>query len=136
LRKLLPRGASIRALGQAWCIELGAGEALVRLDLLTEASPLTALLADGNAWAARDLALAIGASARTVQRALAELAERGAAHALGRARAQRWITAEEPQGIATQMFLVSLLRPADAGSTPRSTEAPTEGDGAADHRTT
>ncbi len=86
--------------------------------------PLTALLADGNAWAARDLALAIGASPRTVQRALAELAERGAARAVGRARAQRWMTAGAPQGIATQMFLVSLLRPAELGGVPRCTAAP------------
>jgi hypothetical protein len=127
LRKLMPHGASIRALGNAWCIELGQGEVLVRLELLAEASPLTALLADGNAWAARDLALAIGASPRTVQRALAELAERGAARAIGRARSQRWITAEAPRGIATQMFLVSLLRPAESVGVPRSTTDPDRG---------
>lgn len=128
LRRLLPCGATIRALGGSWCLALSAGEVVARLELLAEASTLSALLADGKAWAARDLALALGASPRTVQRALAELAAAGGAHAVGRARSQRWLARGARVGIATQMFLVGLLRPVEPLSTPRDS-APSKGEG-------
>ena len=53
---------------------------------------LLALLADGAAWSASALALALGASQRTVQRALVELEAGGQVRTLGRARAQRWLS--------------------------------------------
>jgi hypothetical protein len=113
LRRALPAGASIDALGNAWRLAVDGDAPVVTVELLTGDSALTALLADGRPWAARDLALAIGASPRTVQRALAELARAGEVDAIGNARARRW-QAPSPAGIATQMFLVSLLAPADA----------------------
>jgi DNA-binding transcriptional MocR family regulator len=51
-----------------------------------------ALLGDGEAWSSSALALALGASQRTVQRALDELAARGKVQSIGRARARRWMT--------------------------------------------
>ena len=51
-----------------------------------------ALLADGEAWSSSALAIALGASARTVQRALEELSAAGKAQSFGRGRALRWIT--------------------------------------------
>jgi hypothetical protein len=51
-----------------------------------------ALLADGESWSSSALALALGASSRTVQRALESLAETGKVQALGRGRARRWVT--------------------------------------------
>jgi hypothetical protein len=56
-----------------------------------EQAALVALLADGAAWSTSALALALGASQRTVQRALAELEAQGRVRAIGRARAQRWL---------------------------------------------
>ena len=53
---------------------------------------LLALLADGAAWSTSALALALGASQRTVQRALVELEAAGRARSIGRARAQRWLS--------------------------------------------
>jgi len=54
---------------------------------------LLALLADGAAWSTSALALALGASQRSIQRALVELVDAGRARSIGRARAQRWIAA-------------------------------------------
>lgn len=53
---------------------------------------LTALLADGAAWSTSALALALGASQRTVQRALAELESAGRVRSIGHARARRWLS--------------------------------------------
>jgi tetratricopeptide (TPR) repeat protein len=65
-----------------------------------------ALLADGEAWSSSALALALGVSPRTVQRALEELAEDGKAEWFGQGRARRWIAANVPG------FPTSLLLPA------------------------
>ena len=56
-----------------------------------EQAALLALLADGVAWSTSALALALGASQRTVQRALAELEAIGQVRAIGQARARRWL---------------------------------------------
>ena len=56
-----------------------------------EQASLLALLADGAAWSTSALALALGNSQRTVQRALAELQEQGRVRSIGQARAQRWL---------------------------------------------
>jgi hypothetical protein len=55
-----------------------------------------ALLADGEAWSSSALALALGASQRTVQRALDELKANGKIHAVGNARARRWMAPPVP----------------------------------------
>ena len=67
-----------------------------------------ALLADGEAWSSSALALALGASQRTVQRALDTLAAEGKAQAYGRGRARRWVAAPLP-GIATTLLLPAPL---------------------------
>ena len=51
-----------------------------------------AFLADGEAWSSSALAIALGASPRTVQRALESLAATGKAQSFGRGRARRWMT--------------------------------------------
>lgn len=66
-----------------------------------------ALLADGEAWSSTALALALGASQRTVQRALEDLASDGRARAHGRGRARRW-TAPTPAGFPTTLLLPAL----------------------------
>ncbi|WP_316182450.1 helix-turn-helix domain-containing protein [Bradyrhizobium sp. SZCCHNRI1009] len=65
-----------------------------------------ACLADGEAWSSSGLALALGASQRTVQRALDELASSGKVQSFGRGRAQRWTCPVVPE------FATALLLPA------------------------
>jgi hypothetical protein len=57
-----------------------------------EQASLVALLSDGEAWSTSALALALGESQRTVQRALAGLEAEGQVHGIGRARARRWLS--------------------------------------------
>ena len=56
-----------------------------------EHAAVLALLADGESWSSSALALALGTSQRTVQRALESLAAAGKVQAFGRARARRWM---------------------------------------------
>ncbi|TIO30072.1 helix-turn-helix domain-containing protein [Mesorhizobium sp.] len=51
-----------------------------------------AFLADGESWSSSALAIALGASPRTVQRALEQLAAAGKVQFYGRGRARRWMT--------------------------------------------
>lgn len=67
-----------------------------------------ALLADGESWSSSSLALALGASPRTVQRALERLAEGGKVQAYGRGRAHRWVAASVP-GFPTALLLPGAL---------------------------
>jgi len=69
---------------------------------------MLALLADGEAWASSALAIALGTSPRTVQRALEHLAEQGKAQSFGRGRALRWITPPVP-GFPTALLLPGPL---------------------------
>jgi len=67
-----------------------------------------AFLADGEAWSSSALALALGTSQRTVQRALDALAAAGKVESYGRGRARRWITAPVP-GFTTTLLLPTPL---------------------------
>jgi len=58
----------------------------------TEHAAVLALLADGESWSSSGLALALGTSQRTMQRALDSLASEGKVQSFGRARARRWMT--------------------------------------------
>ena len=51
-----------------------------------------AFLADGESWSSSALAIALGASARTVQRALEQLATAGKVQSFGRGPARRWVS--------------------------------------------
>jgi hypothetical protein len=73
-----------------------------------EQASLLALLADGAAWSTSALALALGASQRTVQRTLADLEATGQARAVGRARARRWL-APPLAGFTTILLLPAAL---------------------------
>ena len=67
-----------------------------------------AFLADGEAWSSSALSLVLGASARTVQRALEALAAAGKVQPYGRGRARRWITRPVP-GFTTTLLLPGPL---------------------------
>ena len=69
---------------------------------------LVALLSDGAAWSTSALALALGASQRTVQRALAELEVEGRVRSIGRARARRWLSPPLVRFTTTLMLPASL----------------------------
>jgi hypothetical protein len=67
-----------------------------------------AFLADGESWSSSALALALGASTRTVQRALDTLAIVGKVQSYGRGRVRRWMTAPVP-GFTTTLLLPGPL---------------------------
>ena len=69
-----------------------------------------ALLADGESWSSSALALALGTSQRTVQRALDALAAAGKVQSFGRGRARRWMTPPVP-GFPTTLLLPVLRLP-------------------------
>jgi hypothetical protein len=73
-----------------------------------EYAAVLAFLADGESWASSALALALGASQRTVQRALDSLAAEGKVQSFGRGRARRWLTPPVP-GFATTLLLPAPL---------------------------
>jgi hypothetical protein len=71
-----------------------------------EHAAVLAFLADGESWSSSALALALGTSQRTVQRALDSLAAAGKVQSFGRGRARRWLTPPVPG------FTATLLLPA------------------------
>ena len=73
-----------------------------------EHAGVLALLADGESWATSALALALGTSQRTVQRALDSLSATGKVQSYGDGRARRWMTPPVP-GITTTLLLPAPL---------------------------
>ena len=67
-----------------------------------------AFLADGESWSSSALAIALGASTRTVQRALDSLAAAGKVQSFGLGRALRWMTPPVP-GFPTVLLLPGPL---------------------------
>jgi hypothetical protein len=73
-----------------------------------EYASVLAFLTDGESWSSSALALALGASQRSVQRALDALAAEGKVQWFGQARARRWITPPVP-GFSTILLLPAPL---------------------------
>ncbi|WP_233808596.1 helix-turn-helix domain-containing protein [Paraburkholderia sp. HP33-1] len=71
-----------------------------------EHAALLAFLSDGESWSSSALALVLGASQRTVQRALDALAAAGRVQPVGDGRARRWMT-PPIAGFATALLLPS-----------------------------
>jgi len=69
---------------------------------------LLALLDDGEAWSTSALALVLGTSQRTVQRALDDLARAGTVQSFGHGRARRWIM-PPVSGFTTALLLPAAL---------------------------
>jgi DNA-binding transcriptional ArsR family regulator len=65
-------------------------------------------LADGESWSSSGLALALGTSQRTVQRALDSLEAAGKVQSFGRGRGRRWMTPPMP-GFTTTLLLPAPL---------------------------
>jgi hypothetical protein len=94
LRALIAPLAGIEATARGFVLKPHGGRevAVLAPPIDGDQASLLALLSDGAAWSTSALALALGASQRTVQRALAELEAAGRVRAIGRARAQRWLS--------------------------------------------
>jgi hypothetical protein len=110
LRKLAASLARIEASADGFLL-LPHGDAAVAVLLPPidgEWASLLALLADGAGWSTSALAQALGASQRTVQRALVELEAAGRVRSIGRARAQRWL-APPLTGFTTNLLLPATL---------------------------
>ncbi len=73
-----------------------------------EHGAVLAFLADGEAWSSSALALALGASPRTVQRSLNALAEAGKVRYFGRGPARRWTIPSVP-GFPSTLLLPDAL---------------------------
>ncbi|HNR22100.1 MAG TPA: helix-turn-helix domain-containing protein [Steroidobacteraceae bacterium] len=110
LRALAAPLARIAATAQGFALTPRRGREVVVLlpPIGGEQGSLLALLADGAPWSTSALALALGASQRTVQRSLVELELDGRVRSIGRARAQRWL-APPAAGFTTTLLLPAAL---------------------------
>jgi len=86
-----------------------AGEVVVLAPSVEEQhAEVLAFLADGESWSSSALAIALGASPRTVQRALDQLGAAGKVQSFGRGPARRWMTPPLP-GFPTILLLPGPL---------------------------
>jgi hypothetical protein len=110
LRRMLRTLADVSATKQGFAlVPRGAREVVVLARPVEEDNAaVLAFLADGESWSSSALALALGASQRTVQRALDELAVAGKVQTFGRGRARRWMTPPVP-GFTTTLLLPAPL---------------------------
>ena len=110
LRKMLRPVADVVATKRGFALVPHGGREAVVLarPVEDENSAVLAFLADGEPWSSSALAIALGTSQRTVQRALDSLAAAGKVQFFGRARARRWVTPPVP-GFATTLLLPAPL---------------------------
>jgi DNA-binding winged helix-turn-helix (wHTH) protein len=109
LRRMLRPLTAITATQRGFAIKPRMREVVVLARPVEEEhGAVLAFLADGESWSSSALALALGASQRTVQRALDELAAAGKVQSFGQARARRWITPPVP-GFTTILLLPTPL---------------------------
>jgi DNA-binding transcriptional ArsR family regulator len=110
LREALRPLADLNATKHGFALAPRGGRAAVVLarPVEEEHAAVLAFLADGESWSSSALGLALGASQRTVQRALDSLAEAGKVHSFGRGPARRWMTPPMP-GFAAILLLPTAL---------------------------
>jgi hypothetical protein len=113
LRKMLRTLADVRATTEGFALVPRRAREVVVLarPVEEEHAAVLAFLADGESWSSSALALALGESQRSVQRALDSLAASGKVQSFGRGRARRWMTPPVP-GFTTTLLLPAPL-PAD-----------------------
>ena len=113
LRALVAEMASIEATAQGFVLRPRDARDVVVLapPIDGELGSVVALLADGAPWSTSALALALGASQRTVQRELVDLEAAGRVRSIGRARAQRWLS--PPLAGFTTLLLLPAALPID-----------------------
>src|SRR5690606_9983283 len=111
LRALVKTLAHIEASAQGFVLKPLDNRAVAVLvpPIDGDQASLVALLSDGAAWSSSALAMALGSSQRTVQRALAELEATGQVRSIGRGRTCRWLSA--PLTRFTTILLLPTLLP-------------------------
>jgi hypothetical protein len=110
LRALVASLAHVEATARGFALKPRGERAVVVLvpPIDGDQASLLALLADGAAWSTSAIALAIGDSQRTIQRALVELEAAGRVRSIGRARAKRWLS-PPLAGFTTILLLPAAL---------------------------
>jgi DNA-binding transcriptional ArsR family regulator len=110
LRKMLRTLADVRATTEGFALVPRRAREVVVLarPVEEEHAAVLAFLADGESWSSSALALALGESQRSVQRALDSLAGAGKVQSFGRGRARRWMTPPLP-GFTTTLLLPAAL---------------------------
>ena len=110
LRRKLRRVANINATKRGFELVPPRGHEVVVLarPVEEEHADVLAFLTDGESWSSSALAIALGNSQRSVQRALDSLAAEGKVQPFGRARSRRWITPPVP-GFTTILLLPAPL---------------------------
>ena len=110
LRRVLRQLAGVNATNRGFALvpRRARGVVVLAPPVEEEHADVLAFLADGESWSSSALALALGASQRTVQRALDSLSEIGRVQSFGRARALRWMT-PPLAGITTTLLLPAPL---------------------------
>jgi tetratricopeptide (TPR) repeat protein len=110
LRRMLLTLATVSATKSGFLLAPSSAREVVVLARPVEGEhgAVLAFLTDGESWSSSALALALGTSQRTVQRALDSLAAAGRVQAFGRARARRWMTPPVP-GFTTTLLLPAPL---------------------------
>ncbi|MGC1787770.1 MAG: helix-turn-helix domain-containing protein [Terriglobales bacterium] len=110
LRRMVRRLVEIRATKRGFALVPQRGQEVVVLarPVEEEHADVLAFLTDGESWSSSALALALGNSQRSVQRALDSLAAEGKVQWFGRARSRRWITPPVP-GFTTILLLPAPL---------------------------
>ena len=110
LRKVLRTLAAVNATKEGFALVPRRAREVVVLARPVEEEHATVLafLADGESWSSSALALALGGSQRTVQRALDSLAAGGKVQSFGRGPARRWMTPPMP-GFTTTLLLPTPL---------------------------
>jgi len=110
LRRMLRKVADVSATKRGFALVPERGHEVVVLarPVEEEHADVLAFLTDGESWSSSALALALGTSQRTVQRALDSLAAEGKVQSFGRARSRRWITPPVP-GFTTILLLPAPL---------------------------
>ena len=113
LRALVKEMAQVEATARGFALRPHGERAVVVLapPIEGEQAALVALLSDGAPWSTSALALALGASQRTVQRALAELEAGARVRAIGHARARRWLA--PPLTQFTSILLLPAALPSE-----------------------
>jgi hypothetical protein len=110
LRRMLRRVADISATKRGFTLLPQRGHEVLVLarPVEEEHGDVLAFLTDGESWSSSALAVALGTSQRSVQRALDSLAAEGKVQSFGRARSRRWITPPVP-GFTTFLLLPAPL---------------------------
>jgi hypothetical protein len=110
LRRMLRGLAAVTATKRGFALapRRAGGVVVLARPLDDEHAAVLAVLADGESWSSSALALALGTSQRTVQRALDVLHGAGKIQSLGRGRARRWLTPPMP-GFTTTLLLPAAL---------------------------